>query len=134
MSKEWGKQCDYGVGLCFNGPPTSWCSGQHPCIGGDVGDLGIMQKSPEEIEASTTKFVLDKDDKLLEVGMLADAGLMAGDTLTGLYLVGSDVLEMSKEEERIRILTWDFDRPLINVLFERKGLSHTATLKNPKSS
>jgi hypothetical protein len=132
MSKEWGKQCDYGVGLCFNGSPTSWCSGQHPCIGGDVGDLGIMDKTPEQIEASTTKFVLDKDDKLLEVGMLKEAGLRVGDTLTGLFTVGEPTIEMSNEDDRKRILTWKVKKPLVSVLYRRDGISLSGTMKNPR--
>src|SRR5688572_4375930 len=130
MSKEWGKQCDYGVGLCFNGSPTTWCSGQHPCIGGDVGDLGIMDKTPEQIEASTTKFVLDKDDKLLEVGILADAGAKVGDILEGIFTTHKNY-SMSKDADRQFILGWQFKEKILSVALERNGTKLQGTMKNP---
>src|SRR5687768_16704571 len=107
-SEQWGKECDSQTGLCFNSAKTNYCTGQQPCSGGGVGDINITSKSPRQIAASKTKFwgtyTGEGYLKLIGVGMLADAGLEAGDLLTGVFVVGDYTLEMSEAKDRQKIL------------------------------
>lgn len=127
---QWSKECHQSSGLCGNSQPTNWCSGQQPCSGGSVGDLGIMSKTPQEIDESDTKFWGTHADgglKLIGVGMLAAAGLQEGD-----ILVAVEAFRMANRFDRQTILTWQFYTDKVSVTFIRKGRLHSSSMVNPK--
>lgn len=132
------KQCNQ-TGHCGNSSPLNWCAGNPDvggCYGGSVGGRGILQMSAKEIESSHDLFwgTHDKSGNLIlkGVGLLRQAGCEIGDTLTGVYIVGDAVeLQMSQPKDRYKILTWELKRPLVNILFEREGVQHTRTMRNP---
>lgn len=111
----WACECD-GQGHC-----TDWGVG-----GFDGGDLTGDQLQAA-FEASTTKFFLDQNNVLAEVGLLAAFGLKVGDRLV---TVGKS--NMANPKGRARILAWDFSAPQLKVVFMRDDEFHSATVENPK--
>lgn len=136
---SWGKQCDPATGLCFNGPNTVWCSGGPDtggCHGGGVGLINIMNLSREQIHASPDKFfgpwVRSKNKKILrlklmQVGMLAAAGLQIDDEIVK---IGN--FNFSDPEQREVILRWNLSDRVLQITFIRDGVSHTSQFDNPR--
>jgi hypothetical protein len=128
---QWSKECHQSTGLCGNSLPTNYCTGQQPCSGGSVGDLGIMGKTAAEIDASQTKFwgphTKEGGIELVGVGMLAAAGLQPGD-----ILIAVEGFRFSERNDRRTILTWQFYTEKIAVTFIRKGRMHSSSMDNPK--
>ncbi len=132
MSVCWSCECNTALGMCGSGPKTRYCeSFPGGCTGGDVGDLGILEKTPEEIEKSMTKFYGQRDydgNLVLEgVGWLAAAGLRKGDVL-----LGADHLRYSDETERQQILTCQFAAPDLRLVFRYGNgkVTHEARIAN----
>lgn len=144
MTKRSGVDCG-GVIPCTNPNPTAMCEFDEGgnCNHWLVGDIAIVEQfdalSADEfhfaMEASKTRFFGKLNDEgnlvLEQVGMLARAGLLGGDVLKGLYPLDEKRLEMSNPEHRKRILEWDFEQPLLNVIFQRGNLSVSGTMRNP---
>ncbi len=137
-SASWGKQCD-PTGICFNGPNTVWCTGSPDtggCYGGGVGFFGIANKTRAEIHASTEKFygpwVKDANKKiiglkLISAGMLAAAGLQAGDVLTG---IGKFLF--SDPQQRETILNWNLTDTNLIIKFLRDDVPLKGEIVNPR--
>jgi hypothetical protein len=148
MTRYYGQGCgpQNNCGVYKGAGWVCECDTEGNCSEQPVGEpelWNLFGKLPPEefakrMDASTMKFFgkLYKEGNLIldKVGCLADAGLQSGDVLTGVFVVGEDALEMSREEDWLKILTWQFTKPLINVLYERDNLSLSGTMKNPKSS
>jgi hypothetical protein len=131
MAKSWHMQCGPN-NQCWAGSSTQWCETfPDGCQSGDVGDLQIEGLAPDELKAklnaSTTKFVLDKDRRLLEAGMLEKAGLEIGDTL--LSIQG---FRLSHKSEKQIALKWKFESPQITVLYLRNSQKRVGRMENPK--
>jgi hypothetical protein len=140
---SWGKECDEGVGLCFNGLKIRWCAGQQPCYGGGVGAIGIMAMDWAALSACKDKFwgtwVKDEGDingleitglKLIEVGMLAEAGLEKGDILSAI-IEDRDACLIRSVDDRQLIFTWQFIEPVLRIVYERLGGTRIGMMKNP---
>lgn len=101
--------------------------GQGGCTDWIVGDFNLYEKTAAEIESSSTRFLVDQNNVLVEVGLLATFGLRVGDRL---ITVGKS--NMANPKGRKRILEWNFDAPMLKVVFMRKDDFHARTMENPK--
>jgi hypothetical protein len=110
-----------------------------------VGDFNLWHLTGDELqaafEASTTKFygtwVKENDAikglKLIEVGMLAEAGLTKGDILSAI-IEDRDARVMENPDDHLPILTWQFVEPELRIVYQRLGSTRMGIMKNPAVS
>jgi hypothetical protein len=108
------------------------CDGQGNCTHWIVGDFNLFNKTAAEIEASTTRFLLDENFAFVEVGLFAAAGLQIGDTLSAVVDAHLS-LRPADSDERFDILNCRFTDDVVKVIYERGGKTRIGELKNPKA-
>jgi hypothetical protein len=127
--KRAGCQCGPLKDCGVPGSPADMCEtdGQGNCFEWIVGDLGLYEKRPEEIESSTTRFLLTKDFIVDEPGLLAAAGVRKGDRLVSVHKY-----PIANPRNIKAITGWKFKNKTLKIGYARHGVVFVGTMENPK--